>query len=66
MQRLFKNRIVYLSVSFLLLLSAFPLISIGMTQGPAFLWWLGFATLLVGAMIPPAQRLFFPPKEKQE
>ncbi|MFL1404469.1 hypothetical protein ACJO2E_03860 [Marinobacter sp. M1N3S26] len=66
MKRLFKNRIVYLSLSFLLLLASFPLISIGTTEGPAFLWWLGLVVLLVGAMIPPAQRLFFPPKEKSE
>ncbi|QDY70367.1 hypothetical protein [Qingshengfaniella alkalisoli] len=66
MKRLFKNRVVYLSVSFLLLLASFPLISIGTTKGPTYLWWLGLVALLVGAMIPPAQRLFFPPKEKSE
>lgn len=66
MRRLFENQIVYLSVSFLLLIASFPLISLGMTDGPAFLWWLGLVALLAGAMIPPAQRLFFPPKEKSE
>ncbi|MFA5489915.1 MAG: hypothetical protein WC284_11960 [Candidimonas sp.] len=66
MQRLFKNRVVYLSVSLLLLLGSFPLISIGTTYGPSFVWWLGLVALLIGAMIPPAQRLFFPPKEKPE
>jgi len=66
MQRLFENRVVYLSISFLLLLSSFPLISIGTTGGYAFLWGLGFVALLAGAMIPPAQRLFFPPKSKTE
>lgn len=59
----FKNRVVYLSVSFLLLVGAFPLISIGTTRGPDYLWQAGFALLLLGAMIPPAQRLFFPPKK---
>lgn len=63
MQRLFKNRVVYLSVSFLLLLGSYPLISVGTTEGPAFLWWLGLAALVLGAMIPPAQRLLFPPNE---
>lgn len=66
MRRIFQNRIVYLSVSFLLLIASSPLISIGMTDGPAFLWWLGLLSLLAGAMIPPAQRVFFPPKEKPE
>lgn len=61
MRRLFENRIFYLSVSFLLLLGSFPLISIGTTRGPALLWWLGLLALSIGAMIPPAQRLFFPP-----
>lgn len=65
MQRLFANRIVYLSVSFVLLLSSFPLISLGTTGGPDFLWWAGLAALLVGAMIPPVQRLFFPPPENK-
>lgn len=63
MHRLFKNRIVYLSLSFLLMICAFPLISIGTTRGPEFLWWLGLAALLLGAMIPPAQRLFLPPSD---
>lgn len=63
MKSLFKNRVVYLSVSFLLLLSSYPLISAGTTRGPDFLWWLGLVALLLGAMIPPAQRLLFPPKE---
>lgn len=66
MQKLFANRTVYLSVSFLLLLSSFPLISLGTTGGPAFLWWLGLAALVLGALIPPAQRLFFSPKENAE
>lgn len=66
MQRLFNNRVVYMSISFVLLILSFPLISIGTVEGPAFLWWLGLVTLLVGAMIPPAQRLFFPLREKSE
>lgn len=59
MQELFKNRVVYLSVSFVLLLISFPLISAGTTAGPDLLWWLGLAALLLGAMIPPVQRVFF-------
>jgi hypothetical protein len=54
---LFKKRLVYLSTSFVLLLAAFPLISIGTTSGPAVLWWFGLAALGIGGLIPPAQRL---------
>ena len=63
MRRLFANRVAYLSLSFLLLLGSYPLISLGTTRGPDLLWWLGLAALLLGAMIPPAQRLLFPPKK---
>ena len=63
MRRLFSNRVAYLSVSFLLLLASYPLISVGTTRGPDLLWWLGLAALVLGAMIPPAQRLLFPPKK---
>lgn len=45
-----------LSLSLILLLVAFPLISIGTTQGPPFLWWLGLLTLVAGGLIPPARR----------
>ncbi|HWL06422.1 MAG TPA: hypothetical protein VNQ99_16060 [Xanthobacteraceae bacterium] len=64
MQRLFENRVVYLSIPFLILPISFPLISIGATGGPTFLWGLGLVALFAGAMIPPAQRLFFLPKAK--
>lgn len=63
MQELFKNPVAYLSTSFVLLLMSFPLISFGTTEGSDFLLWLGFASLLLGAAIPPVQRLLFPPKE---
>lgn len=61
MKALFKNRVAYLGLSFLLLMASYPLISIGTTEGPAWLWWLGLVALLLGALIPPAQRLLFPP-----
>ncbi|MGD9617924.1 MAG: hypothetical protein AB7H90_22420 [Alphaproteobacteria bacterium] len=48
--------IVALGLSMVLLLAAFPLISIGTTQGPAYLWWLGLLALVLGGVIPPAQR----------
>ena len=66
MKKLFSNRVVYLGISFLLFVSSYPLVSIGTTGGPEFLWWLGLAALLLRAMIPPAQRLFFPPRENSD
>ena len=64
MQKLFKNRVLYLSVSFLLLVASYPLISMGTTGGPDYLWWIGLVSLTLGAMIPPAQRIFFPPPKE--
>ncbi len=63
MRGLFRNRVAYLSLSFVLLLVSYPLISWGTTRGPDVLWWLGLVMLVLGAMIPPAQRLLFPPKK---
>lgn len=54
---LFKNRLAYLSVSFILLIAAFPLISLGMTTGLSLLWWTGLLSLGCGGLIPPLQRL---------
>lgn len=50
------NRLAALTVSLLLMLAAFPLISIGTTKGPPMLWWLGLAALGVGGLIPPVRR----------
>ena len=52
-----NNRLTYLSVSFVLLLAAVPLISIGTHRGISLLWWLGLGALILGGLIPPAQRL---------
>jgi hypothetical protein len=54
---LLKNRLVYLSTSLVLLVIAFPLISIGTTRGPTVLWWIGLIALGCGGLIPPVQRL---------
>jgi hypothetical protein len=62
MVALLKNRLAYLSTSFLLFLTALPLISIGTTNGPPFLLWIGFAALCVGGLIPPVQRVLCAPK----
>lgn len=58
---LLKNRLAYLSVSLILLVVAFPLISIGTTRGPDALWWMGLAALVCGGLIPPVQRLLLGP-----
>lgn len=52
-----NNRLTYLSVSFVLLLAAVPLISIGTGRGVPLLWELGLGALVLGGLIPPAQRL---------
>ena len=59
---LLKNRLAYPGTSLVLLVCALPLISIGTTSGPPVLWWIGLAALCVGGLIPPVQRVFFPPK----
>lgn len=48
-----------LGIAFVLLLVAFPLISIGTWQGIAALWWLGLALLLIGGLLPPISRYAF-------
>lgn len=58
---LFKNRLAYLSTSLTLMAVAFPLISIGTTRGPQWLWWAGMAALMCGGLIPPLQRLLLGP-----
>lgn len=50
------NKLTLLSVSLILLLAAFPLISLGTTGGSPALWWLGLGALVLGGLIPPATR----------
>lgn len=52
------NRAVTLGLSLVFLLAAFPLISIGTTSGPPFLWWAGLAALTIGGILPPLRRVF--------
>jgi hypothetical protein len=59
------SRSVARNVSLLLMLAAFPLISVGTTGGRPAVWWLGLASLAAGALIPPAMR-FVPQEEKRE
>ncbi len=63
---LFKNRLAYLSLSLILLVAAFPLISIGMSRGPVVLWWLGLFALGCGGLIPPLQRILLGPPPASE
>ena len=51
------SRLAALSLSMVLLLAAFPLISIGTTQDQPLWWWLGLLSLLLGGVIPPLGRL---------
>lgn len=51
------SRVAFLSLSMLLLLAAFPLISAGTTDGPPVLWRLGLGLLAAGGLMPPARRL---------
>lgn len=61
MLALFRNRLAYLSVSLVLLVVAFPLISLGTSYGPPLLWWVGLSALVAGGLIPPLQRLLLGP-----
>lgn len=51
------------NLSLVLMLAAFPLISIGTTTGPSLVWWLGLASLTLGALIPPVLR--YVPREEE-
>lgn len=51
------RRTTILNIAFLLVLAALPLISIGSSRGPAVLWQIGFALLVMGLLIPPTLRL---------
>ncbi|RIK43015.1 MAG: EmrB/QacA subfamily drug resistance transporter [Chloroflexi bacterium] len=46
------NKLIVLSVSLVLLIAAFPLISMGSTGGSTALWLLGLAALVLGGMLP--------------
>lgn len=52
------NKLVTLTISLVLLLIAFPLISIGTTSGPPAVWWAGLGALVLGGVLPPLRRLF--------
>lgn len=55
-----------LLVTFVVLLLPFPLTSIGTVDGPAILWQLGLALLIVGGVVPPLTRYVFSEDEEDE
>lgn len=63
-KRILQNRLSYLSVSLVLFLVALPLISLGTTRDWKLISTLGMIAMSVAAVIPPLQRILFPPKAK--
>lgn len=63
-KRILQNRLSYLSVSFVLFLVALPLVSLGTTNDWRLMSTIGMVALSVAAIIPPLQRVLFPPKFK--
>lgn len=57
------SRAIVLGLSMLLLLAAFPLVSIGTMRDNEALWWTGLAALFVGGLIPPLRRLLLKGRE---
>jgi hypothetical protein len=55
------SRLAALSLSMLLFLVAFPLISLGTTRGLPIWWWLGLSAFVGGGLIPPARRFLTSP-----
>lgn len=51
------SRTTILSIAFVLMLAALPLISFGTVDNQAWLWQLGFALLVLGLLVPPLLRL---------
>jgi hypothetical protein len=50
------TRLTLLSIALILLLIAFPLVSIGTVQNMEAVWWLGMLALVAGGVIPPVAR----------
>jgi hypothetical protein len=57
------TRLTLLTTALVLLLLAFPLVSIGTVQNIEALWWLGLLALLVGGILPPLARFTHPVSE---
>lgn len=63
-KRILQNRLSYLSVSFVLFIVALPLVSLGTTNDWRLMSTIGMVALSIAAIIPPLQRVLFPPKVK--
>lgn len=63
-KRILQNRLSYLSISFVLFIVALPLISLGTTNDWRMMSIIGMVALIIAAIIPPLQRVLFPPKAK--
>ncbi|HSL11721.1 MAG TPA: hypothetical protein VLA82_10455 [Actinomycetota bacterium] len=48
--------VMVLGAALVLMLLAFPLVSVGTTGDADALWWIGAALLVVGGVIPPLTR----------
>ncbi len=51
------------AVALILMLLAYPIITVGVNIGAAWLWWAGLLSLTVGALVPPVEK-FMPKKEE--
>ena len=51
------RRTTILSIAFIMLLLALPLISLGTINETPWMWWLGLAMLTVGLLTPPVMRM---------
>lgn len=61
-KKILQNRLSYLSVSFVLFLAALPLVSYGTTNEWRTMTIFGMTFLSIAALIPPVQRILFPPE----
>jgi hypothetical protein len=52
-----------LGIAFLLLLAAFPLISLGTTRENDVLWLAGLAMIVLGMLVPPVARYAVPEED---
>lgn len=58
------NKLAVQSVSLVLLIASFVLISLGTTGGNTPLWWVGLGSLVLGGLLPVITRFTNRPEEK--
>lgn len=59
------NKLILLGIALILLLIAYPLVSIGTVQEIPAVWWIGLLALVLGGIIPPVTRYMFREEEEQ-